>query len=201
MYEINIIREKIILIKAKKKFLHYLRIAGAAGLLILAGLIYKSYMSSVKISEYKKEKAMVNAEINRMIERFNINKYRKEWTKYYQQVYQIKEIFSEKTFYAVRLQELAMLCPAEMCITRIKIDKNKETINLEIVMLADKKHDFEQFKEFVNKIEKSPFFSHGVKLITQKRSKVKSKLKEKAAKLFIVSIPIKEDLKYEETRD
>ncbi|MFW6172835.1 MAG: PilN domain-containing protein [Elusimicrobiota bacterium] len=188
MFEINIIKKKVLPEEYKKKVHQYIRISlyiGGTILLLIGGFIF---FNSSRISKYKLEKEKLSLGIEKMRNKYNINKREKEWRNIYKKIILINKAIKERKTWSSRLQELAILLPDMMCIENIQIsDKGKE-LDLRITSIDSGKEDFETINKFVSDLRKSKYFSSEVKLESQEKKNIRGK----DALQYLVSVKLSE---------
>jgi len=190
MYEINLIRQKSILPKTRKKVYHTF-IAS----LVIFGLVVFIQISrtigySVKISKMRDQKNTIGITINNMINEYSIEQWGEEWVGFYNDMSLISKIYEEKTYWAIRLKKFTELLPPNMTIDKIVIgQKTKSFVVTLFSLIEEEEGDYEPIKRFIDILEHSTLFSKGIRLESQQRTE----LETKTVNLIELSVPVKED--------
>ncbi|MBN2407199.1 MAG: PilN domain-containing protein [Elusimicrobia bacterium] len=186
MFEINLIRDRAILPGDKKEVYGYYKIAALVAAVALGIIISIFFMLTSRIANIRKSKESTLAQIENTINKYNIEQWGKEWMEAYQHIKVIGNIFSERVMWAPRLKELAEILPKEMCIDSIEVSKDN-TITLRIIALAKEQQGFERVKRYIDSLDKNVYFGTGVKMESQKRTR----LKDQDVDLFTIVVPVK----------
>ena len=187
MYEINLIRDKVVFPEEKKKFFAAAKIILLVMLLFLAYVVFLLVTASSEILKMKKEKSFVELEISRAKENFKIEDFKKEWSGYYSKLMVIDKIMEDNLVKAKALGELGLVLPQGMCLTELRAKREAQILNVSILALEKENAEFDAVKHFLEDLERSALFGSGVKMESQDSIQ----LRNETVKLFRITIPLK----------
>lgn len=188
MFEINFVREKVFSPEKREKASRIIRLlcgAGLLGLVILVGITASLYL---KISSLNQEKSILDETLARRSQEFKIDDFKREWQSFYAELRFFEEIMSAKIYWVPRLQELEQILPAGIWIRKLSTRRDRPVLELELVALSERQQEFSLVKEFIDALEKSPFFGPG-KLESQGNTRVQ----KEDAKFFKITVPLEKE--------
>ncbi|HLD29435.1 MAG TPA: hypothetical protein VJC03_03760 [bacterium] len=188
MYEINLIRDKVVFPDEKKKYFGIFKLVFLGLIILFAYFIFVLMRASSEISKLRKERSFVELEISRAKENFKIEDFKMEWSGYYRKLMVIDRIMEDNLIKAKALEELGLVLPQGMCLTELRAKREARFMNVGILALEKDNAEFDAVKRFVEDLERSSLFGSGVKLESQDSIQ----LKNETVKLFRITIPLRE---------
>jgi hypothetical protein len=188
MFELNLVRNKVLMLEKRKKIFRYFNIVYFINFLILFLMIIKVVVNNYEIVSYGREKALIQSNIELAKNMLGISKVEQEWIKYSEEVEKINHLYANRTYWAARLREVSAILPKGLCIDQINVSKvqDKENMILNIIASSEDKQELESVNELISSFGKSMFFGKGASMESQQ----KKEMKDRNVELYRLSIPI-----------
>ncbi|MBN1822747.1 MAG: hypothetical protein JW803_00350 [Endomicrobiales bacterium] len=188
MYELNLIRSRVSVIRTQKKLtaairLLYLAVGGFAVFLIV-----KLFMLTGEIAQYTNKIQYFRQQINEIKEGHGIAELEVEWDAYYPNMKTIRDIVSRRTNISPLLKSLSLGLPQGACLTDItlQVQNNKNVVRLQVLALAQEKKGFDLLDGLIRAVQSAGSISQEIKIESQERREMNGRELE----LYRLLVPI-----------